>query len=91
MNDRTAPGHFTALGLMSGTSLDGIDAAVITTDGRQQVTPLGFRSRDYPPAFRQRLKATLGGKGAVAEVARIWASMSSSEVTCLPGRISSPR
>ena len=39
-------GRVTALGTMSGTSLDGVDAAVIETDG---VTLFGFGSSEYRP------------------------------------------
>jgi len=57
-----------ALGLMSGTSCDGIDAALLTTDGRAHVaTGLSF-SEDYPEEFRRRLRGVLGGRGPVAEV-----------------------
>ncbi|WP_366553603.1 anhydro-N-acetylmuramic acid kinase [Aquibaculum sediminis] len=56
------------LGLMSGTSLDGIDAALLETDGAQQVNPGAFHSVDYDPGFRERLRALLGGRQPVAEV-----------------------
>lgn len=44
-----------AIGLMSGTSRDGIDAALIETDGRDHVRPLGFLSAPYDEAVRERL------------------------------------
>jgi len=58
------------LGLMSGTSLDGVDAALVETDGSDRPRPLGFHALPYDPAFRERLHSVLGGRGAVAEVER---------------------
>ena len=46
-----------ALGLMSGTSMDGIDAALIDTDGEAGVTPYAFATTTYAPEFRVRLRA----------------------------------
>lgn len=59
-----------ALGLMSGTSLDGIDAALIRSDGHLQVETGRALTVPYDPAFRARLRGVLGGRGAVAEVGR---------------------
>ncbi|MET4897606.1 anhydro-N-acetylmuramic acid kinase [Sphingomonadaceae bacterium jetA1] len=44
-----------AIGLMSGTSLDGVDAALIETDGERMVRPLGFRSEPYSDSARAEL------------------------------------
>ena len=58
----------TAIGLMSGTSLDGVDVALLKTDG-ERVGELGAASTyAYEPAFRERLRGVLGGQGAVAAV-----------------------
>lgn len=57
-----------ALGLMSGTSLDGIDAALVETDGADVVRPLGAVTEPYDAAFRERLRGCLGEVGPVAEV-----------------------
>lgn len=57
-----------ALGLMSGTSCDGIDAALLTTDGRAQVSFGAAHSEDYPEEFRRRLRGVLGGRGPVEAV-----------------------
>jgi anhydro-N-acetylmuramic acid kinase len=46
-----------AVGLMSGTSMDGIDAALIESDGETQVRVLGFHSLPYDDAFRVQLRA----------------------------------
>jgi anhydro-N-acetylmuramic acid kinase len=45
-----------AIGLMSGTSLDGIDAALIETDGEGIVHPIAFRSEPYSEAARKQLQ-----------------------------------
>lgn len=46
----------TAIGLMSGTSRDGIDAALLRTDGEAYVEPLDFRSIPYDDGFREQLR-----------------------------------
>ena len=55
-----------AIGLMSGTSMDGIDAAVIETDG-QAVTWRGpSRTVPYEAGFRIRLGAAVAAAEAIA-------------------------
>ncbi|MZR30932.1 anhydro-N-acetylmuramic acid kinase [Sneathiella litorea] len=53
-----------ALGLMSGTSLDGVDAAIIETDGVEIFSHGPVRSVPYEPEFRARLREVLGKRGA---------------------------
>jgi len=53
---------------MSGTSLDGIDVAMIETDGAERVTAGPSFTMPYPDAFRERLRAVLGGISPVGEV-----------------------
>ncbi len=48
-------GAMLAIGLMSGTSLDGIDAALIETDGEAQAAPIAFRGEPYSDAARAEL------------------------------------
>ena len=55
---------------MSGTSLDGIDAALIRSDAHQQVEAGLALTVPYDPDFRAQLRGVLGGRGAVAEVGR---------------------
>jgi anhydro-N-acetylmuramic acid kinase len=62
------------VGLMSGTSLDGISAAVArfrdASDGRIDVDLLAFTSRSYTPAERARLSTALSG-ATTAEYCRL--------------------
>jgi anhydro-N-acetylmuramic acid kinase len=53
---------------MSGTSLDGIDVGAIDSDGQAEIATGPALTLPYPSAFRERLRAVLGGVGAVAEV-----------------------
>src|SRR6185436_8158188 len=57
-----------ALGLMSGTSLDGIDVAALATDGEQRVAAGPALTVPYPEPFREQLRGVLGGVGPVGEV-----------------------
>ncbi len=61
------------LGLMSGTSLDGVDCAIVEIrPGRAalRVTLLACRTRPYPPALRRRLLALIRS-GTTEEVCRL--------------------
>ncbi|MBI1272654.1 MAG: anhydro-N-acetylmuramic acid kinase [Alphaproteobacteria bacterium] len=66
---------YRSIGLMSGTSLDGVDAALIETDGRTYVKPKAFVTRRYQPDFRAKLRKCFGNRQgakdrAVAAVGR---------------------
>ncbi len=44
------------IGLMSGTSADGVDAALVETDGGTHIVPLAAAERPYSPAERDLLR-----------------------------------
>lgn len=53
-----------AVGLMSGTSLDGMDAALVRFDGPTHATLLEFVTRPYTAPERAQLRAALDGATA---------------------------
>ena len=59
---------YRALGLMSGTSLDGIDAAFVATDGRALVETGPGLTLPYDEPTRDRIRQCLGGGGPATAV-----------------------
>jgi anhydro-N-acetylmuramic acid kinase len=58
-----------AIGLMSGTSMDGVDAALIETDGDKIVRPVEVHSRPYNDAMRAKLRRAMELALAMSEPA----------------------
>lgn len=48
--------NWCAIGLMSGTSMDGIDVAIINSNGKNKVEVGGFMTVPYSPEFRRILQ-----------------------------------
>jgi anhydro-N-acetylmuramic acid kinase len=58
-----------AVGLMSGTSMDGIDAALVELSGRAEKPRVhlgAFRTSPYPSSLRRRLMEVASGKATTA-------------------------
>lgn len=49
--------------------MDGIDAALIRTDGGSVIEPIASIDLSYTPAFREKLRDALGSTGPVSELA----------------------
>ena len=66
-------GRMKVIGLMSGTSGDGVDAALVEIRGRREslrVKPLAFSSLSYPDPLRRRVLAA-ATSGTVSEICRL--------------------
>ncbi|MGH6990749.1 MAG: anhydro-N-acetylmuramic acid kinase, partial [Stellaceae bacterium] len=61
---------YRVIGLMSGTSLDGIDAAFMVTDGYSRIETGPNLTLPYDDDLRASLRAVAGGTGDVAGVER---------------------
>jgi anhydro-N-acetylmuramic acid kinase len=62
--------RLTAVGLMSGTSMDGVDAALVSMDAeapRPEIELIEFVSRPYPDELRETLADLAGGGQVTAE------------------------
>lgn len=60
-----------AIGLMSGTSLDGVDAVLLETDGEGKIALKASAYVAYPVAVRERAKAAAKGDVPLDEVLRL--------------------
>ena len=57
-----------SIGLMSGTSMDGVDAAIITTDGYKVFEEGPFITLPYSEDFRRLLENLIAGKGDLTKI-----------------------
>ena len=57
-------------GIMSGTSLDGIDVAIVEIRGRG-VRTIGFQTAPYPPAVRKSILAVSNANTTTAAISRL--------------------
>lgn len=59
---------YTAIGLMSGTSMDGIDLALIRSDGRDFIERLQFAYFPYSLEFKKSLQHLIYGRPELLEI-----------------------
>lgn len=83
--------NYTAIGLMSGTSADGIDAALITTDGLSHIEVLPYHHHyPYSEAFRKKLLDAMQNKGDILALEHELTSHHSDAVRLLLEKASLP-
>ncbi len=63
-----------AIGLMSGTSLDGIDAALVRIQSHHDIALVAFQTTPFDTRFRRAILDTMAG-GSVRDVARLHADL----------------
>ena len=61
---------YRAIGLMSGTAMDGIDAALIETDGMDYIKPIGFVTAPHVEKLRANLKSCLNKTSCDRQIER---------------------
>ncbi|MCA0370687.1 MAG: anhydro-N-acetylmuramic acid kinase [Proteobacteria bacterium] len=65
MRPQKSPQVVRVLGFMSGTSLDGVDAALLETDGLDVLSSLGHAFVPYPTSLQDALLAVMAREGGV--------------------------
>ena len=58
----------TSLGLMSGTSLDGIDASIINSDGKLHLEVKANQFYEYKGVFRQKLRDYIKNINSIEDI-----------------------
>jgi anhydro-N-acetylmuramic acid kinase len=79
------------IGLMSGTSADGVDAALLWTDGRSVARAVASASQPYDDALRADILALMRGQGDRARIAQALTEIHRQAVEALIGNSGVPR
>lgn len=86
MNTRTETK--TAIGMMSGTSMDGIDACLLKINGDFSFDVLDTYSMDYPTAVVEKLMAAANNNSSVADICNLNFVVAKLFAQCANGLIS---
>ena len=62
----------TSLGLMSGTSLDGIDASIINSDGNSHLKVKVNHFYEYKAEFRQKLRDYIKNINSIEDIKTVF-------------------
>lgn len=82
---------FTAIGLMSGTSLDGMDAALVRTDGQQTTEYITDYYLKFDRSFALGLAAIAKGEAPLTEVLRLERQLTQKAVEAVQGLLQKAR
>ena len=74
-----------AIGLMSGTSCDGVDAALLKTDGESDITFLGGLTISYGAELRSRLQEASQHDVPLTELLRLEKEITANHVQAIQG------
>lgn len=81
---------YLAIGLMSGSSLDGVDAALTRTDGAFHNEALAVHYRPYPTAFKEKLMAMAKGDVPLSDVLRLERALTQHHVEAVKALLETP-
>lgn len=83
MADAPLTGHF--IGLMSGTSMDAIDAVLVCFGEEGHLEVQGYYTQKYPYPIKRRVEALSNNQGSPAELGEIDALLGESFAQCVLG------
>lgn len=89
-NMHTEHKKYLAIGLMSGSSLDGVDAALTRTDGEAYNEPLAVHYVPYPSDFKQKLMQMAKGDIPLTEVLRLERQLTQYHVDAVQALLATP-
>ena len=80
MADSPKPGYF--IGLMSGTSMDGIDAVLVSFGDDTRMQVIGHHSLSHPAPLKRRIESLASDHGCPSELGEIDALLGESFAQC---------